>query len=154
MEYSFFEANKIIFRKLILMIWQLPQFVISLFVAAFLNDLGVVASRNDAWCLKTSKIRHGISFGILNFIPEELSDVPEEVAHVIDGHAVDSKIFGPLYIFIILIPSLIWNCVYKHSNGKYYYTFYTEILANSHAKLIAVNNKLRFISELHGKLLI
>lgn len=51
------------------------------------------------------------------------------------GHTIQSIILGPLYLFIIGIPSAIWcNLSYfqkqRAENNKSYYSFYTENHAN------------------------
>lgn len=52
-------------------------------------------------------------------------DAPELYAHEY-GHVKQSRILGPLYLFVIGIPSLLWACWYrKHKRGSYY-AFYTE----------------------------
>lgn len=45
------------------------------------------------------------------------------------GHTLQSKKLGPLYLFVIGIPSLIWaGCFkkYRKKNKVSYYDFYTE----------------------------
>ena len=45
------------------------------------------------------------------------------------GHTVQSKMLGPLYLFVIGLPSLIWaGCFdkYREKNNISYYEFYTE----------------------------
>jgi len=74
----------------------------------------------------------GISLGPFVFVPSYSVKKPETVAHEVDGHTVDSKIFGLSYLLIIRIPSLL-NAVFGFT--KCYYDFYTEKWANKHAKL-------------------
>ena len=64
----------------------------------------------------------------------EWSNREEVIAHETDGHTVDSKIWGPLYLFIIGIPSIMWAWLYD-SKKHCYYEFYTEKRANKFAKL-------------------
>lgn len=55
------------------------------------------------------------------------------------GHTLQSKMLGPLYLFVIALPSLIWaGCFdkYRKKNKISYYTFYTEKWAD---KLGGVN---------------
>jgi hypothetical protein len=45
------------------------------------------------------------------------------------GHAIQSRILGPLYLIIIGIPSIIWAALYGSIIPRYknnYYRFYTE----------------------------
>lgn len=72
----------------------------------------------------------GISLGPFAFVSERSG--AETIAHEVDGHTVDSKIFGPLYLIIIGIPSIL-NAIFDFT--KCYYDFYPEKWANRHAKL-------------------
>ena len=52
------------------------------------------------------------------------------------GHSIQSMILGPLYLFVIGIPSLTWNKTPRLQNRRIakersYYSFYTEWMANS-----------------------
>lgn len=49
------------------------------------------------------------------------------------GHSVQSSYLGPLYLFVIGLPSLIWaGCFesYRQKNNVSYYAFYTESWAD------------------------
>lgn len=51
------------------------------------------------------------------------------------GHFVQSKILGPLYMFVIAIPSMVWNACFKSYRRRKnisYYEFYTEKWANKY----------------------
>ena len=73
----------------------------------------------------------GISLGPMAFVSER-SNTPATIAHETDGHTVDSKIFGPLYLFVIGIPSIL-NAAFDFT--ECYYDFYPEKWANRRAKL-------------------
>lgn len=47
------------------------------------------------------------------------------------GHSIQSVILGPLYLFVIGIPSIIWCALYKKLGYTNYYAFYTEKWADS-----------------------
>lgn len=56
------------------------------------------------------------------------------VAHEF-GHCIQSLIFGPMYLVVIGIPSLLWASLptlrkRRAHTGKSYYSFYTERFAN------------------------
>lgn len=54
------------------------------------------------------------------------------------GHYLQNLILGPLYLFVIAIPSLIWaGCFgwYRKKHNVSYYSFYTEKWANKLVKL-------------------
>ena len=74
----------------------------------------------------------GISLGPFAFCSKYSASKECVVAHEVDGHTVDSKIFGPLYLLIIGLPSLL-NAAFDFTEN--YYDFWTEKLANKHAGL-------------------
>ena len=74
----------------------------------------------------------GISLGPICIVSKSLAKSPATIAHELDGHTVDSKIFGPLYLIIVGLPSLL-NATFGFT--KCYYDFFTERWANKHAKL-------------------
>lgn len=54
------------------------------------------------------------------------------------GHSIQSLILGPLWLFIIGIPSLVWaGCFgkYRQKHNISYYSFYTEKWANKLARV-------------------
>ena len=115
----------------LLAIWQLPQFLVAVFMLPFIGNIKLIAERHFNICFVGSEMAGGISLGPFAFVSQYLTD-DASVAHELDGHTVDSKICGPLYLFIIGIPSLL-NAAFDFT--KCYYDFYTERLANKHAGL-------------------
>jgi len=74
----------------------------------------------------------GISLGAFVFIDK---NIPKDRAAASDfvnherGHSIQSIALGPLYLFIIGLPSLIWaGCFenWRRKHKKDYYWFYTE----------------------------
>ena len=114
----------------ILTIWQLPQFLISLVMLPFLGKKRLVADRHFNFCWKCDRMSGGISLGPFAFVSPRSDDAT--IAHETDGHTVDSKLMGPLYLFIIGIPSIL-NAMFDFTDC--YYDFYPERWANKHAKL-------------------
>ena len=52
------------------------------------------------------------------------------------GHSIQSYILGPLYLLVILIPSMIWYGIWTkwlRNSGISYYWFYTERWAEHYA---------------------
>lgn len=117
---------------ILLCIWQLPQLIVAAVMLPFLGDIKLKASRHYNFCFVASKMAGGISLGPIAYVSPRAGK--EVVAHELDGHTVDSKIWGPLYLFIIGLPSLTWAGTYLKKR-KCYYDFYTERLANKHAGL-------------------
>lgn len=118
--------------QILLIIWQLPQCLVGLVMLPFLGKLEKIDYRNYCWCYKGSRMMGGISLGCFAFLSPYSATVKESVAHELDGHTVDSKIWGPLYLFVIGIPSILnaWLNI-----TKCYYDFYPERWANKHANL-------------------
>ena len=116
-------------------IWQLPQNIIAVLMLPFLGKLELIACRNYAFCFIGEKMQGGISLGSFVYVSKSLSKYETHIAHELDGHTVDSKYFGPLYLFIIGIPSICWAGLRNTKKHPNYYTFYTEKWANKHAKL-------------------
>jgi len=116
----------------LLAIWQLPQFIVALVMWPFLGRKELVADRHFNFCWKGEKMSGGISLGPFAFVSPNSGDAT--IAHETDGHTVQSKILGPLYLFVIGIESIFWAWLYD--SKKYcYYDFYTEKNANFFAKL-------------------
>ena len=78
------------------------------------------------------KYRGSISLG--NFVLLG-SNSDTTCAHEL-GHVKDSHLFGPLYLFIIGLASIIWAGfnIYK-KKGVSYYSLYTESRANKNSHL-------------------
>lgn len=108
----------------------------------FIGKKKLIADRHFNFGFKGAKMSGGISLGPFAFVSEYSSRREETVAHEVDGHSVDSKIFGPLYLFVIGIPSIL-NAAFGFT--KCYYDFYTEKWANNHCGLeVDGNCNLRF----------
>ncbi len=126
--------NKLIF--FLLFLWQLTQNLVALLVMPFLGKLTFVDYRH--YCVgfagtRFPKNADGVSLGSFAFFHPDMSDDDFTIRHEMDGHTVDSKIFGPLYLFVIGIPSMMHILFIK--KGADYYNFYTERRANKHAGL-------------------
>lgn len=109
----------------ILYIWQIPQNLIGLFV-------WILCSGSIPMVIENIKVRYlnrfpgGISLGSIIMLGRlDIDSVKHE-----HGHQIQSMILGPLYLFVIGIPSIIWAGIYgtklcpRTYNG--YYRFYTE----------------------------
>lgn len=125
--------NAILFA--ILFIWQIPQNIVALCILIFSKNTRFLAYRHYCIALSTElpKKAGGISLGNFALIAPNCAQIDEIVRHEVDGHTVDSKILGPLYLFIIGIPSLLHLIFLKPH--KDYGDFYTERWANRHAGL-------------------
>lgn len=121
----------------LLFVWQLPQNLVALTIMLFSKTEGVIAYRHYCFAVKTRmpKKAAGISLGSFALISPSCSYDERVVRHELDGHTVDSKIFGPLYLLVVGFPSALHLAFYK--GRRSYDDFYTERWANKHAGLIA-----------------
>ena len=130
---------KTILLQFLLTLWQLPQCFIGVLMLPFIGKLELVAYRNYAWAFRASKMTGAISLGCFVFLSPYASKRDTTIAHELDGHTKDSKYWGPLYLFVMGIPSIL-NAWLKFT--KCYYDFYPEKWANKHAGL-GVDTKCR-----------
>lgn len=126
--------NKLLFALFFL--WQLPQNLVALLVMPFLGKLTFVDYRH--YCVgfagtRFPKNADGVSLGSFAFFHPDAVGNEFTIRHEMDGHSMDSKIFGPLYLLVIGLPSVLHLLFLK--KGVDYYKFYTERRANKHAGL-------------------
>lgn len=118
---------------ILLFIWQLPQNIIALIMLPFLGKLRLISYKKFCFAFEGKNMLGGISLGNFAFLSPYLSKKTASVMHEQEGHTFDSKIWGPLYLFVIGIPSIMW--AWLGDSDKCYYDFYTERWANKHAGL-------------------
>lgn len=110
--------------NVLLYIWQLPQNLVGLFVRLiYKGERKIQVGSITVYYLKS--FPGGISLG--NTIMVGTKDT--YTAKHEHGHQIQSKWLGPLYLFVIGIPSIVWGGLYGPvipytHNG--YYKFYTE----------------------------
>jgi hypothetical protein len=81
--------------------------------------------------------RGGISFGAFIFVDEYIPKNKATASNFINheyGHSLQSLILGPLYLFVIGLPSIIWaGCFngWRVKHKKSYYWLYCEKWADS-----------------------
>lgn len=119
-----------------LVLWQLPQYIAAIVMWPFLGKKTKVADRHFNACYLGENMSGGISLGPIAYVSPRLVKSPTGIAHELDGHTVQSKILGPLYLFIIGIPSIL-NAAFDFTDC--YYDFYPEKWANKCAKIHADN---------------
>ena len=126
--------------NVLLYIWQLPQNIAGLIVILIYRpDVKLIAKNGN--CVYFSKnMPGGISLGKYSVISKSYytynAKSDDEKALELDvtkhealGHGTQSRYLGPLYLFVIGLPSIIWAGLYGSvipytKNG--YYVFYTE----------------------------
>lgn len=118
-------------KEILLYIWQLPQNLLGLIMMIFMLPQGSKEKYKGINYIVSLKMNGGISLGnyvILSYIYKDKEKYKKTWDHEY-GHTRDSRIFGPLYLIVIGLPSIIWACLYgtiikPTTNG--YYKFYTE----------------------------
>lgn len=118
-------------------LWQFPQNMLALCIEGILCQ---AAYREGKVCGNTIIVNNvlpsAMSLGdylFVNFMSSQKSIQHEY------GHSKQSNILGPLYLIVIVIPSLLHNIVHylcsKIGIKWNYYSFYTEYWAN---KLVGI----------------
>lgn len=109
--------------EILLWIWQAPQNIVGLVfhliygrTTARYRGINVVVSR---------RFPGGISLGDTIFVKRPYIEYRDTWNHEY-GHTRQSLYLGPLYLFVVGIPSLLWAWYWKPSRGVSYYSFYTE----------------------------
>ena len=117
------------FLNVILWIWQLPQNLLGLFFLLFLRPEFSIVFRTSKIYYST-EMRGGISLGHYIFLNEKYWDEGGDSELHEYGHSIQSMWLGPLYLFVIGIPSILWAAWWNKDRGVSYYWFYTEALAD------------------------
>lgn len=121
-------------RKFLFTIWECLQKIAALVVIK-LSRSEKIGEYKEA-TVYYWKWSGGMSLSNRIFVPFEWLDEENWKVNYIKheyGHTIQSKILGPLYLFVIGIPSLCWAWLgdtYREKNGVSYYAFYTEKWAN------------------------
>jgi len=121
-----------IIKSIILIIWQLPQEIIGGLLYILMPKMAVqkVQGVIVSYCYW---MKGGVTIGNFIFIgdiyyKEIYAKYKKRIIKHEFGHTIQSKILGPLYLFIIGIPSIIHAAFHKEGD---YYHFYTEKWANN-----------------------
>ena len=112
--------------------WGLPQTLVG-FLLFLCNCRGEHCFHRG--CIHTTwpDDLSGVSLGLFIFTGEGCIDDMRDHEF---GHSVQSLILGPFYLFVIGIPSLIWNRKWvrnlkRNGRAKNYFSFFTEHWAES-----------------------
>ena len=119
--------------EILLYLWQLPQNLLGLLLLAIYGRVIPIDFRGDLWRsrLPSSMIyfvggfHGGISLGRYVLLSGYYATAYDVWAHE-RGHSIQSMILGPLYLFVIGLPSLLWAAWWNESRNRDYYSFYTE----------------------------
>ena len=137
-----------IILQIFVWVWQLPQLVVCAVWCLTQRPRFLYSHHNVL--LFTCRFGGGVSFGPMTFYSERHraallsrnARVMPYLSHEY-GHALDSRLFGPLYLFVIGIPSGVWLLARRTLKSRCpvlenYYQFYTERRANRHGGVEAV----------------
>ncbi|MHC1705979.1 MAG: hypothetical protein AB9842_00515 [Bacteroidales bacterium] len=135
------------FVSSLLFVWQLPQNILGISLLIFLKiwkgTVKIEFSRNRFFIPSF----FSVSLGLFIFYqpsaadfghPDFNFDLTKEHEY---GHSIQSQLLGPLYLFVIGLPSLLWAIYfqsrYKKNNahGELYFKAYTEKWADKLAKI-------------------
>lgn len=109
----------------LLYLWQLPQNLLGLLLVAILRPEDIYEIDSSLLCY-ASRMRGGISLGRYIIVRSDLKDYKGNTEKHELGHSRQSFYLGPLYLFVIGIPSLLWAAWWNRDRGMSYYSFYTE----------------------------
>ncbi len=113
--------------------WGLLQTLAGFFV--FLSQMGRKRFVYRAAVVTVWKYRSSVSLGAFVFVSDNEKIL---IAHEY-GHCIQSLILGPLYLFAVGLPSVIWAGAFgrlRRERGISYYGFYTERWADLLAEKI------------------
>jgi len=117
------------FLNIVLWIWQFPQNLLGLFFILFLKPEFSIVFRTSKIYYST-EMRGGISLGHYIFLNDRYWEKGGDSELHEYGHGRQSIYLGPLYLFVIGIPSILWAAWWNEDRGVSYYSFYTERLAD------------------------
>lgn len=112
------------------LVWGLPQNLVGSIVWLVFHRS---AHRTfHACCVTEWDLSRGLSLGLFVFVPK---GCPRRLLVHEYGHAVQSLLLGPLYLPVIVLPSLVWAGMpmlsrWRHRHRVSYYAFYPERWAN------------------------
>lgn len=117
-----------------LWLWQLPQNLLGLAVRKLYGPCTCIESGECTSVHVSGRMPGGISLGKYIII-SKYQCTRTTVAHE-RGHAVQSRILGPFYLFVIGLPSIAWAWLHSRiAPQKSYYWFYTERWADKLGKV-------------------
>ena len=106
------------FKEILFWIWQLPQNLVGLILLLVYKREKSYHHLNGRTFYYTVEMPSGISLG--NYIILHYKDWAEDLHHEY-GHSIDSRRWGPLYLLVVGLPSLLGN-IYDsifHKKWKY-----------------------------------
>lgn len=106
-------------KEFLLYIWQLPQNLLGLILLLFYKREKLYHKLNGRRFYFTTEMPSGISLG--NYIIMNREDKEDGMRHEY-GHSIDSRRFGPLYLFTIGLSSICINLWDRWFHKKWKYS--------------------------------
>ena len=128
---------------LVQLTWGLPQTLVG--AVLYLAVPGKTGERFRCAFVNRWRLSRGLSLGPFIFVPRHC---PRRLLVHEYGHTVQALILGPLYLPLIVIPSLVWAGTpalerRRRRRGMSYYAFYTERWANHLAERVCHERSMR-----------
>lgn len=126
-------------KKLLLdWVWQLPQNAVgiiwkNIIRKSIIKEVSNKDTKEVGAIAFLANKKGSVSLGKYIFISNMYSNHKKVITHEC-GHTKQSKMLGPLYLFIIGIPSITWaslRMIIPSLSKMDYYSFYTEKWANN-----------------------
>lgn len=116
-------------KKIILYLWQLPQHILALTLLLSNNKKVLAHTRYKSSSVYwLADINWAISLGKYIIVSDTYHN--QTVVKHEYGHSIQSKMFGPLYLLIVGIPSITMNIMstilYKLGKPKYAENYYNR----------------------------
>lgn len=125
--------------------WGILQNLAGLVMFLVCKMLGCKSKKyKNAVATKWNNKYGSVSLGMFLFVTDD--DDETLLAHEY-GHSLQSIFLGPLFFFVIGIPSICWAAFgdkYRKKHNKTYYEFYTESWSN---ELVGLDKYRRFIEK-------
>lgn len=113
-------------KGIFLFLWQLPQNLLGILwlnvnIICYygVNHMGRIDDKVDWYAIPTKSGAVSLGKYIISY---ENANYFSTIKHEY-GHCKQSMYLGWLYLPIIGLPSLIWNCIYQYTNKDYYWLF-------------------------------
>lgn len=113
-------------------VWQLPQNICGLVYKACIKDdiIKHFDSEPNHCDIYLKKSKDGVTLGKYIFVCNSDKNLLSIIKHE-QGHVIQSRMLGILYLLVIGLPSIIWAALHDYiAPNKSYYWFYTEAWAN------------------------
>ena len=110
---------------ILLYLWQLPQNLLGLLLVSILKPEDSYQF-NQARLYYSTRMRGGISLGRYIIVRSVMRDYTGRMEWHEYGHSRQSLFLGPLYLFVVGLPSLLWAAWWNAGRNRSYYSFFTE----------------------------